>query len=92
MEHTWRWFGDRDPITLAQVRQTGATGVVTALHDIPNGEVWPVAAIEARRAQIEAAGLVWSVVESVPVHEDIKRGGPLRDRAVAAYRKAAKDL
>lgn len=92
MEHTWRWFGDHDPITLAQVRQTGATGVVTALHDIPNGEVWPVEAIEARRAQIEAAGLVWSVVESVPVHEDVKRGGPLRDRAVAAYQQTIRNL
>lgn len=92
MEHTWRWFGDRDPITLAQVRQTGATGVVTALHDIPNGEVWPVEAIEARRAQIEAAGLVWSVVESVPVHEDVKRGGPFRDRAVAAYQQTIRNL
>lgn len=92
MEHTWRWFGDRDPITLPQVRQTGATGVVTALHDIPNGEVWPVEAIEARREQIEAAGLVWSVVESVPVHEDIKRGGPLRDRAVAAYQQTIRNL
>jgi len=92
MEHTWRWFGDRDPITLAQVRQTGATGVVTALHDIPNGEVWPVEAIAARREQIEAAGLVWSVVESVPVHEDIKRGGPLRDRAVAAYQQTIRNL
>jgi mannonate dehydratase len=92
MEHTWRWFGDRDPITLAQVRQTGATGVVTALHDIPNGEIWPVDAIEARREQIEAAGLVWSVVESVPVHEDIKRGGPLRDRAVAAYQQTIRNL
>lgn len=92
MEHTWRWFGDRDPITLAQVRQTGATGVVTALHDIPNGEVWPVEAIKARREQIEAAGLVWSVVESVPVHEDVKRGGPLRDRAVAAYQQTIRNL
>ncbi|WP_454051096.1 mannonate dehydratase [Cellulomonas sp. Marseille-Q8402] len=92
MEHTWRWFGDRDPITLTQVRQTGATGVVTALHDVPNGDVWPVEAIEARRAQIEAAGLVWSVVESVPVHEDIKRGGPLRDHAVAAYQQTIRNL
>jgi mannonate dehydratase len=92
MEHTWRWFGDRDPITLAQVRQTGATGVVTALHDIPNGEVWPVEAIRARQGQIAAAGLVWSVVESVPVHEDVKRGGPLRDRAVAAYQQTLRNL
>lgn len=92
MEHTWRWFGDRDPITLAEVRQTGATGVVTALHEIPNGAVWPQDAIRARQATIEAAGLTWSVVESVPVHEDIKRGGPLRDRAVAAYRQTLRNL
>ncbi|RMI04985.1 mannonate dehydratase [Cellulomonas triticagri] len=92
MEHTWRWFGDRDPITLAEVRQTGATGVVTALHDIPNGGVWPVEAIRERQAVIEAAGLVWSVVESVPVHEDVKRGGPLRDRAVAAYQQTIRNL
>ncbi|GIG24839.1 mannonate dehydratase [Cellulomonas denverensis] len=92
MEHTWRWFGDRDPITLAQVRQTGATGVVTALHDIPNGEVWPVEAIQARQETIEAAGLRWSVVESVPVHEDIKRGGPRRERAIAAYQQTLRNL
>lgn len=92
MEHTWRWFGDRDPITLAEVRQTGATGVVTALHEIPNGAVWPQDAIRARQATIEAAGLTWSVVESVPVHEDIKRGGPVRDQAVAAYRQTLRNL
>lgn len=92
MEHTWRWFGDHDPITLAQVRQTGATGIVTALHDIPNGDVWPVEAILARQETIAAAGLVWSVVESVPVHEDIKRGGPLREPAIAAYRQTLRNL
>lgn len=92
MEHTWRWFGPADPITLEEVRQTDATGVVTALHEIPNGQVWPVEAIMERRALVEAAGLTWSVVESVPVHEDIKRGGPLREEAVAAYQQTLRNL
>ena len=75
----------RDPITLAQVCQTGATGIVTALHEIPNGQAWPVEAVAERKEMIEAAGLVWSVVESIPVHEDIKRAQPQRDRWIAAY-------
>jgi mannonate dehydratase len=92
MEHTWRWFGPADPITLDEIRQTDATGVVTALHDVPNGQVWPVEAIRERRETIERAGLVWSVVESVPVHDDIKRGGPLRDAAIAAYQQTLRNL
>jgi len=92
MEQTWRWFGPADPISLADVRQTGATGVVTALHEIPIGEVWPEAAIEQRRQLIEDAGLSWSVVESVPVHEDIKRGGGDRDRWIEAYQQTLRHL
>jgi len=92
MEQTWRWFGPNDPITLADIRQSGATGVVTALHEVPNGQPWTVAAIAQRKELIQASGLSWSVVESVPVHEDIKRGGPLRDQWIAAYQESLANL
>lgn len=92
MEKTWRWFGQNDSITLPMLRQIGVEGIVTALHDVKNGDIWTTEAIEAHKSFIELHGLRWSVVESLPVTESIKYGGKDRDELIEKYKTSLTNL
>jgi mannonate dehydratase len=92
MHYTWRWYGPKDPVPLDYIAQAGAQGIVTALHHLPNGSVWPEAEIHRRQAEAADAGLPWAVVESLPVPEAVKAGLPGSDAAIEAYVASLRNL
>jgi mannonate dehydratase len=92
MKETWRWFGPLDALSLSEIAQTGASGIVTALHDVPYGEIWTPESVAARKAMILKAGFSCDVVESLPIHEDIKKGQGDLTRLFANYRQLMANL